>query len=417
MTTREERRRSAIEARRARRRPKRKTNRRGLLVSVGAAVLVLAAAAGVDRWRGANDKPGEVHLVAPKRDGSKVVAGAAPVEIVRAPASFRVVYRLEEEGKKGVSYTTDKVAVRRPWESRLDTLAGKPPGGKVLSFQAARFGKRITGITGQDASSLDLPPAVPPSDVRLLPVLQAGLDGGELVRREVREVLGRRCQVYRSAQYLSAVVLKPPTDKEYADTCVDEAGIVLEEVLVTQGDIVARRVAVEIEEDALLSDDLFPDLPSSVPPASGGGVLRKLKAGSMPPGDFFVLDAPPPGFELLGRYTVIPPQADNFSDPTREGARRAGTSDVWVRGVDVLIVDQGGTLRGDPPFTVDETNPKVDLGQLGQGERLLSAVTNEVRVILPSGRYLRVAGTLSPDDLAAVARSLHSVPGGTLEYE
>jgi hypothetical protein len=355
--------------------------------------------------------------VLPGRDGSTEVPGGAPVEIVRTPVSFRVVYRLEEEGKKAVAYTTDRVSVRRPWESRLDTLAGKPPGGKVLSFQAARFGKRVTGASGQDSSALDLPPSVPPSDVRLLPVLQAGLDGGELVRREVREVLGRRCQVYRSAQYLSAVVLKPPTDTEFADSCVDEAGIVLEEALVTQGDIVARRIAVEVEEDASLSDDLFPDLPSSVPPASGGGLVRKLKPGSSPPGDFFVLDAPPAGFELLGRYTVIPPQADNFSDPTREGARRAGTSDVWVRGVDVLIVDQGGTLRGDPPFTIDEENPKVDLGQFGQGERRLSAVTNEVRVILPSGRYVRVMGTLPPDDLAAVARSLHSVPGGTLEYE
>ena len=364
------------------------------------------------------DKPTKVDLVSPGREGSRVVKGAPPVEIVRTPATYRVVYRVENEGRKAVAYSTDKLYVRRPWESRVESWSAKPPGKKQQALEVGRFAKRVNQSgEDQEPSALELPPAVPSSDVRLLPVLQAALDSGVLVRREVREVARRKCQVFRSAEFLNSQVLKPPDKNAYADSCIDEAGIVLEELLVAKGEILSRRVAVEVEEDPVIDDELFPDAASSIPAASGGGAVRKVKAGSTPPGEFFVLDSPPEGFEYVGRYSVIPPQADNFSDPTREGARRAGISDVWRRGADVLIVDQGGTLRGEAPFAIEADSQKIDLGQFGEGEVRLSAITNEVRALQGQGRYIRVTGTLSTDELAAVAKALRPVAGGTLGLE
>jgi hypothetical protein len=146
--------------------------------------------------------------------------------------------------------------------------------------------------------------------------------------------------------------------------------------------------------------------------------VRKLKDGTAPPGEFLYLDAAPEGFEHRGRYSVIPAQPDNFSgDPSREGFRQAGVADVWVRGLDVLVVDQGATLLGEEPFTVDAANPRVDLGAFGQGEVRLSGVGNEVRALRGGGKYVRVAGTLDVDELAAVARALRPGPGGGPELE
>jgi hypothetical protein len=366
---------------------------------------------------GRDDEPPELATLT--RDGSKAVAGAPDVAIERTPAAFRIVYRVEDRGTE-IGYRTDVVTVARPWQSRLESRRGKPPGGEVLSTEVATFAQRSTTSGGAATPVvIDLPPAVPASDVRLAPALAPGLAQGVLVKREVREVAGRRCQVYRSKDYLSAAVLHAPTAGEYADSCVDAAGLVLEEVLVDAGAILARRIAVEVDEQPSLTDGLFPSGKRTVEAASGGGVVRPLKAGSMPPGDFHVLDAPPEGFTFRGRYSVIPPQAENFDtgSPEREGNRRAEVADVYERGLDLIVVTQGGTLRGAAPFETDPARPTLDLGAFGPGEVRVSAVGNQVRALTGNGHYLVVSGTVAPEELAAVARSLRTIPGGgTLEY-
>jgi hypothetical protein len=352
------------------------------------------------------------------RDGSEELAGAPEVSIERTPPAYRIVYRVEDRGPE-VGYRTDVVTVQRPWQSRLESRAGKPPGSKALSTEVSTFAQRSTSSAGQQPAVIDLPPAVPASDVRFGPALAPGLAGGVLVKREVRQVAGRPCQVYRSHDYLSSSVLNPPTADSYADSCVDAAGLLLEEVLVEDGSIIARRIAVEVDEQPSTKDALFPSAKRTIEASAGGGVVRHLKDGSMPPGDFHVLDAAPDGFTFKGRYSVIPPQAENFdaNSPEREGFQRAEIADVYERGLDVLVVTQGGTLRGAPPFELDPARQQVDLGRFGPGEVRISAVGNQVRALTGDGHYLVISGTLAPEELAAVARSLRTIPGGgTLEY-
>ena len=351
------------------------------------------------------------------RAGSEVVEGAPDLTIGPGPDSYRIVYRVEDAGAE-VAYRTDVVSVRRPWESRLESLRGRPPGDEELSIQVSTFAQRYTeSKDADDPVVLELGPLLPASDVRLAGVLGPAVEAGRIERREVREVAGRRCQVYRAADYLSASSLRPPTPEAYADSCVDEDGLVLEEVLFDATRAIARRVAESVDESVSLEDSLFPTGTPNVVASKGGGSVRRLAEGSTPPGPFFVADRVPEGFTSTGRYSVVPPQAENFGDDlSRQGFRRAGVADVYVRGADVLVIEQGATLQGAAPFEADPENPTVDLGPFGTGEIRFSALGNVVRAARGGGRYVSALGTLPPAELADVLRSLREVPGGELVY-
>lgn len=425
MADRDDRHRARIEAERQRRRRssanarhERAVRRRNLAL-VAAAVVALVVAGWALFLRDSGDAGGadgdESTLAELDREGSEEVAGAPDVEVTGSPASYRIVYRVEDVGEE-IAYRTDVVSVRRPWESRLESRSGRPPGDEELSTQVATFGQRINRAPGQDPAVIELGPVLPASDLRLEPVLGPAVAAGRLERREVREVLGRRCQVYRAGDYLSAAAIAPATTALFADSCVDAAGLLLEEVLFSEGDAIARRVAVEVDESPPLDDDLFPTGEPSVDASKGGGSMQRLVDGTSTPGTFYVADAVPEGFVAVGRWSVVPPQAENFGeDITREGFRRAQVSDVYERGTDVLVLEQGATLQGAPPFEIDPTNPTVDLGALGTGEVRFSALGNQVRALLPGGKFVQATGTLAPDELAAVLRSLRATEGTELQ--
>jgi hypothetical protein len=170
-----------------------------------------------------------------------------------------------------------------------------------------------------------------------------------------------------------------------------------------------------VEDGLPIADDFF-RLPSkpSVAAAEGAGSVIAVAPDSRPPdAEFYALDTPPAGFELRGRYTVVPPQA-GLLDEAQRSSLVASIADVWTRGTDVLVVDQGGALNNQPTFTMQPHTKRVDLGALGQGEEVPGMAGNEVRVIVSGGRHVRVYGSLPIRELVAVARALHAVPGGTL---
>lgn len=425
MVDRDERHRARIEAERARRRSSGPAARHRRAVRRRNAALAVAGvvALGVGSWAvfvrdgGDGGGDGKQKLAALGRAGSVEVAGAPEVTITSSPASYRIVYRVEDAGET-VSYRTDVVSVRRPWDSRLESRSGRPPGDKELSTQVATLGQRRTTSGDQEPVVIELGLTLPASDLRFDHVLEPAVAAERLERREVRKVAGRTCQVYRSGDYLSAAAITPPTPDLYADSCVDDHGLLLEEVLVSDGKAIARRIAESVDEAPVLGDELFPTGTPNVPADKGGGTVRRLLDGSTPPSPFFVADAVPDGFTWTGRYSVVPPQAENFGaeDPTREDFRRAQIADVYVRGLDVLVLEQGATLRGAPPFEEDPGNPRLDLGPFGSAEVRFSALGNQVRAQREGGRFVQATGTLLPDELAAVLRSLREVPGGELQF-
>ena len=96
--------------------------------------------------------------------------------------------------------------------------------------------------------------------------------------------------------------------------------------------------------------------------------------------------------------------------------RRASFTDVWTRGRDALLLEQGGTQYGNKPFGDDPLGRDADLGPLGRGQTLVRTRMPEVRVVT-GGRYVRLAGTLPVDQLAecgAGGRSEHPQADGTV---
>ena len=333
--------------------------------------------------------------------------------IAPAPLTSRVVYRMRSPGSPDIA---EQLWVRRPFESRLESYTGGSPGPINTETES---GLRHRGHRSGNAAPVVLtrPPGLAVFDLRADVALADGIEAGLLQRREWRRVLDRPCQVFRTGATVADGRLTPvKEDGEYADVCIDAGGHVLEEWWVAEdGTPIRQRLALEVE-DGLPLPDGFLRLPSTPTVAAdqGAGSVIAITPDSRPPeAEFYALDTAPAGFTLRGRFTVVPPQA-GLLDPTQRSAVVASVADVWTRGPDYLVVDQGGALNNQPTFSYQSHSRRVDLGALGQGEEVPGMAGNEVRVIVANGRHVRVHGTLPLRDLVAVARALHPTPGGTL---
>ncbi len=326
--------------------------------------------------------------------------------------AYRIVYRLDDPSGT-IPTETDRVVVRAPFDSRLESGAGLPPGGQTTSVQIATFDRlRIGGV--DDAVTIARVPGLAPSTIRLVPVLEGALAAGLLEAREQREVVGRRCQVYRSGTTLGAGPLVPVTEAEFADSCVDAQGLLLEETLFVDGEASFRRTAVEVDLEVEPTDDAFQTGEISAPVDQGGGAITPADPAFGSLGRFFELPAEdvPAGFELMGRYSVIPPQPEKFSDPTLRDTIIAGVVDLYTDEAGTIVaIYQGATLGQVEAFTPVDFAPAVQAPALGAGELLLSALGTELRFALDGGQFVHVYGTAGPDLLLGVAESLVETEG------
>ncbi len=312
------------------------------------------------------------------------------------PSSYTVTYDVFEPGRPPVRET---IAVSRPYGSSRTT---------AVDFSRTSFVRLATTPSKGAPTVVSPPPAS--VDPRPALVIERAIAEGFLARREQRVVADQPCQVFRSLSPVSSSTISAALPGKYTDVCFSADGIVLEEWQVDDGRPTRHRVAVTVE---IASPDLAPitDAPTLTAAQGGGSVLR-VDPTSEPQGRFFVLDAPPTGFELRGRYSVVPPQA-GLTDANERRRAIASTADVYERGVDVLVVDRGSTLNLERAFQPRPEGRPVDLGPvLGEGELLLSWNGPEVRWANDDGKFIRVYGTLSVDETVAHARALRETPGG-----
>ena len=338
----------------------------------------------------------------------------------QVPTAYHVVYRAEDIAGGHRIVTTERVWQRRPFDSRTEVLAGPPPGGQQQALTVASLGRLLSRSGDASPAILNVPPAPGIGDLRADTAITDLLAKHAIVARNRRTVAGRSCQVFRAGGPPAAGVLEPykAGSSSFTEFCLDRDGIVLETVTTSKGAVVRREVAVSAVTDPrdALPDTLF-DTSGSAPPADqGGGSVRPVDPNSKPPGTWWELDAPPDGFTQRGRFAVVPPQPENFTDPTRFAARQAGVVDVFVRGPDMLVVDRGGTAGGVAPFAPEPSARPVDLGALGRGDLIVGLAFNEVRIAFRNGHYVRLIGTVPADVLVATARQMHEVPGGALVY-
>ena len=373
-------------------RPSRARLMRGLLA---AAALFAIVAAGSWFLRPRSD---------PRR-GSVAVSGGTVRVGDRVPRSYRIVYRVEDAASAGEASRSELV-VHRPFASRSEKIT-------------SAFGRTSFG-----AASVFAPPGPPSGDLRPDVLLADALRDGYADKRELRRVARRLCRVYRIGGSADAVSLPPvATGAEPTDVCVDEAGLVLEEVTFrkTSGDVVRRRVATSVSERPPVTDETFEVSKPEGDPRQIGSVQELEPDSRLPGGTFWELPKGPKGFELRGRYAVVPAGQPGFNDPASRSSVISFVSEVWTDGPDVLLIDQGATQGAAPfaddPDAIDVKIGDVKAGDLGKGELLYSMAASEVRFITGGARFVRVRGTLPPSKLLAIAKTLDGRPGGPLRLK
>jgi hypothetical protein len=174
-------------------------------------------------------------------------------------------------------------------------------------------------------------------------------------------------------------------------------------VWVTSGRVLRRKVAVEVADRAELTAEMLADRSEPLGPDQGGGSSIALDPESSPVGTSWSLSLPPEGFGLVGRYSIEAPRQG--AAPVAGGGL-ASLVDVWVRGHDVLLLEQGSGPPPDAP--AGET---VELPGVGTASIVLGFRTNAVEVWLDAS-FVRLRGTLVATDLVDIARGIESRHGG-----
>jgi hypothetical protein len=347
---------------------------------------------------------------------------AAPPALLafRVPPAYHVTYAVSTPK---LPTTAEQLWVRRPFDSIDITYADAPPGTTPTLKLGYRLGVQVLQAAGAQAAMLKVPAAAAPQDLRPDVTVPAALHNHRLRLLSAQVVAGRRCEVFRSAAPLRGRPL--PTmrsQSSYVDTCIDADGIILRETQVSSGHVVLDRKAVAVQVGASAVDGAPLDLTGTPTPFdSGGGAFTALTFGSRPPGGSWALTHPPAGFTHVGRYAVVPPQPQLFGQGGQgtgamglPGALVTEMDDVFTRGSDVVVLQQGSTING-APFTPPANGIAVDLGPLGSGQLLLAG--NVTAVVAEPGngkKFVRLSGTLPADALVTLMRSLTTQPAGTL---
>lgn len=379
------------------------------------AVLAVAAAVATGALVAGRSSAGDA------RTGSRRLPASSPeVAWTDPPAAYAMTYRVTDRAGSGWRTTTEVDRVRRPFEARREIHAGPSASSPLDSTTISSLNMQKTTSARASDAVLQVLPALPATDVRPDAVRTDAIEASYFDPAERREVLGRRCQVYKTLQPAVGGPLEPNErdGSVHSELCVDATGLVLEEVTFKDARMTHRRIATSLDLSPAFRDDDFATTGTPFTLQQGGGNVRPVAPDSRPPGpEFFELPAPPDGFEMVGRFAVIPPQPQAFTDPTLADFRRAGVSDVYRRGPDVVIVERGGTAGGKPPFAPTPEAPTVDAGPaIGSAAVILGMSGTELRATFPDGHYVRVIGTLPVARLTELARSLVLRPGGELVY-
>lgn len=322
-----------------------------------------------------------------------------------APTDYRIVYAVTTPDGS----STEEHVVHRPFGAHIET---RDADGRITSERWSELGRLTT--RSQDAEAVRIDTAIAPAASDLRPDLFTG-PMTELKRLKAAgstDVGGRPCQ--RSIE-ADKVATAGEDDQTLGQTgslpvtlnrCVDAQGLVLEERWASPGgrNLLTKR-AVELQ----LGDDV-PDIDEpkaqALPIEQGNGSVRKVDADAPVPFlEAFHL-ATPKGFTFVGRYAVVPARISRTAGDVSGDPGIALYTDVWRRDGDVLLLDQGATRSGPPPFDSSTKVGPIDITGPGAAELAVDLRLAEVRFTRPDGGFVRLAGTIAPDELVRVASTL-----------
>ncbi|HEV2760178.1 MAG TPA: hypothetical protein VGV86_11475 [Acidimicrobiales bacterium] len=369
----------------ARRAVRRKRRLKGLAAS---AVVVAVAGAGIGlamRDGGGDDGPSRSLRAA------RVSGATGRLPIAASPAAYHAVYRAEVYKESEVTVSTEEVWVQRPFDGRVTIREGEPPGTAGQFEGRSRFGVYANYTESAAPQVAGDAPTVALGDIRVAASLDDLVDEGLFVPGNRRRALGRECQTYRTGSPLQSLKITAPTDTDYVDVCLDDAGLILEEVVIVEDELTQRLTAVSFEVEPSIDPAAFTIDGQPVAADQGGAEVTEVDRSVAPSAGYWSLDAPPPGFTHRGRYLVA--------------GQRSSHVDVYVRGVDLVTIRQGAPVA-EPDLSEFGAGREVELGVLGAGRVLLRSI-GPTLIAHPGGEaFVHVGGTLAPAELQAIATGL-----------
>lgn len=353
----------------------------------GTAAFLAVAAAGTGVFfaaRGGDDAPSR------ELRAKKVPGASGRLPIVPVPTAYHVVYRAEAYDGSDVTVSTEDVTIKRPFDGKVTIREGEPPGSTAQFEGRSQFGVYANLTDAGAAQIAGDAPTVALGDIRLAASLDALVDEGLFVVGDRRRLLDRQCQTYRTGSPVQALKITAPTVTDYVDVCLDETGLILEEVVIAGDKLAQRLIATSVQLDPALDAAGFAIEGERLPADQGGAVVTEVDRTTAPLAGYWALGAPPAGFTHTGRYLVAGQQSTYV--------------DVYIRGVDLVTVRQGAPAA-EPQMDAGPGRD-VDLGPLGAGQVILRSV-GPTLVAHPAGdAFVHVTGTLSPADLETIAESL-----------
>lgn len=288
--------------------------------------------------------------------------------------NYRVVYEVRETAGDEPLVTTEIVEVRRPFDARVETWTGGPPGGDLLSVTVtnrSHFWHFQQG--GEVELGVRRQPGPAHRDASLAVLRQAAGDGmAEEGRRA--SVAGLPCTRFVYHEPRPSPV-EAATADDRVESCVSGDGVVLREVWTLMGRVVLTREAVQVDTDLDLPDSRFladrepdPSRPSEVASAlERAQVVRE---------------------DVSPEFPVLQPQLPEGFSPDRQamlfdagggglGPRQAYFQS-FVRGMELVVVEQGRTESGTPPWSGSEGRT-VDLDGFAAGRLVYFPDHVEVR--------------------------------------
>jgi hypothetical protein len=373
----------------------RRTRRRRIALGAGAVLVVAAVVTTVLLWP---EKEPVLELTSPL-----VARDSEPLAIKTDVDGYRVSYQIEVIADTGeIEHHFETLSVRRPFDAHITFFTGRSAGDPEEFESVVNFGLSSESTSGGEPEVRQSVPAAGRADIRLDVTLRDLVDGGYFTAREQRTLLGRPCTVYRTGRTVESNVAAKATETDYVDVCVDEAGLMLEEMAVNSGKVSLRVVATEINVEPEFGTDEFAITKAPLGTADGAPVLTEVDKAVSPHGNLLALPAPPEGFEHRARYLLR-------EAPTAEAAASgvAPTNDtyvdVYVNGTRTLVIHQG-LVAHEPQVDTAEAQT-INLGWT-EG-KLVPGIVGHTMTLNPTGQwFIHLTASIPSADLQAVATQL-----------
>jgi hypothetical protein len=324
------------------------------------------------------------------------------------PLDYRIVYAVVTPD----GTTSEEHIVHRPFDAETTT---RDADGKVTSVRWSSLGRIVTRGSGSGSGTVRLDTAIALAEGDSRPdVLDAPLvQVKRLTAAGAGQVGGRPCtNTARTTKVATAggdqaSISNGGTLAVVITTCVDAQGLVLEQryTTVASGEPVLTKRAVELEVGDAVPAIHVPSL-RPIPVARGGGQVRKVAADHPVPFDRRLRWPTPKGWTFVGRYSVVPARLSSTGAPAGGAADISLYTDVWRRGPDVLLLDQGVRPGGEPPFDASSKLGPLTIPGVGPADLAVDPRLAELRFTSPGGGFARLAGTLAPKRLVALAETL-----------